>query len=207
MRAKSLAPLSLLPLFLALAALVLTVGACKQNPAPVSLTQSQFYDFEDGIPDAFSATDRLRVGGRNWTLGPFNNRKSIWSDDTTLAVKGIPQGAGLQIEFDLYYIGNWESEGKLRDRFWVVDADGNELYSRETFPCKIVNGNEKNPVGADGMITVRKHTLGYWIEPCTLRVPPSSVKNGVAAITFKGQLSGSGTEMWTLDNVRASVTK
>lgn len=162
-----------------------------------------FADFQRAPNPAFSeqpytSLDDIRV------LGLFNNKNPKRPSGTELTLSGVPAGAALEMRFDLYLVGHWESSGSMADTF-RVKAGGDTILEMKKFPCKIRDNDEVLTEGALGLVQVKDHTLGYWHVPVSLAIPPQAVKNGVLEISFYGVLSGKGTEFWALDNVRVST--
>ncbi|NDV27281.1 hypothetical protein [Desulfovibrio sp. JC010] len=140
--------------------------------------------------------------GENRRLGLFNDRNKRYPSKTVLTLSGLPTDADLKLEFDMVFVGSWDNEGKLADKFIVSAVDGPELLNMTEFPCTLIDNNDSRPVGNDGWVRVGPKERAYWIKPMTVKIPAAAIKEGSIEIQFKGFLTGRKTEFWALDNVQ-----
>ncbi|MCA1985965.1 MAG: hypothetical protein LDL27_05765 [Desulfovibrio sp.] len=173
-------------------------------PAPAWAEDLFFADFQSGVPTQFSETPITRLDDIK-ALGLFNNKNRKRPAGTTLTLEHLPAGKPLELSFDLYLVGNWESRGqRLFDRF-TVHANQQQILLMDQFPCKILNNDETQAVDSLGLVVVKDHVLGYWKVPVRLDIPASLTAGGTLKLDFHARLTGKGTEFWALDNVRVRV--
>ncbi|AGW12201.1 hypothetical protein [Megalodesulfovibrio gigas] len=191
-------------LAVALCSLLLAVAALF--PAPARATDLFFADFQSGVPAQFSEKAVFRLDNIK-ALGLFNNKNRKRPSGVTLTLEQLPAGKPLELRFDLYLVGNWESRGqRLSDRF-TVHANEQQVFLLDQFPCKILNNDETQTVDALGMVVVKEHVLGYWKVPVRVDLPAALVKDGALELDFYAKLTGKGTEFWALDDVRVRVAE
>ncbi|GAB7081957.1 hypothetical protein [Megalodesulfovibrio paquesii] len=163
-----------------------------------------FADFNSGPRPEFSESRLFRLDKAK-VLGIFNNKNRKLPGGTVLTLDHLPTGKPLELTFDLYLIGNWESRGQSLSDSFTVHADDEQVLLLNQFPCKINNNDEAQAVDSLGLITIRDHTLGYWMVPVNVEIPAALVADGKVEIRFHARLTGQGTEFWALDNVRVTV--
>lgn len=133
--------------------------------------------------------------------GLMNSRSDKWNNWARLSLEGLEKKP-VTLTFDLFYVGRWESGGDLADWF-NVEANDEEVLRVTEFPCKLVGGDESQPVDHDGTVLLRgRRTLGFWIETHTVTIPAKLVDDGDLELRFFAELSGRKTEYFALDNVR-----
>ncbi len=165
----------------------------------------KMYSFEKKkAPEQWSARKTFVINA-NRCLGLFNDRNKRYPSSTTLTIRDIPQDKGIDVSFDMIFVGSWDSEGKLADRFIVTGNDGTELLNMTAFPCTLIDNDDSKPVGNNGLVAVGERERAYWIKRMKLEIPASAIKDGEANLTFKGFLTGRKTEFWAMDNVMISV--
>ncbi len=187
------------PTLLAALALIMAAGCSK--PASVPST----HDFEPGQPIQAWSTSRTFTADGDSVLGMFNDENPNYHSGAVLSLDGIPASAGLDVTLQLYLVGGWESGGKNADSF-TISAGGENLVELTTFPCKLRRGDEEKPVDNQGTVDTGKRILGYWVVPLKFSVPSRLIEDGQVAIEFRGDLSGSGTEFWGLDDVEVRLS-
>jgi hypothetical protein len=200
--------------FLAMVVFLLAAG-CQKQPvesgaaAKPEAAFSKFYDFQGLTRPDWSAADIDRVG-HNTVLGIFNDEYEEAPDNTRLTVGKVPPGSKVTVSFELYFIGTWDSGGKLADRWTLSVEDGPVLIDLTEFPCKYSGDKDKGegPVGHDGMVLYRGHPRAYWITEQTATIEPDAIpEEGPLVLVFDGNVTGRRTENWALDNVRVTVEK
>jgi hypothetical protein len=177
-------------------------------PGTAGAEQKLFYtDFEDGVPREVSpiAQERLDEGPAGKVLGLFNTKNHRHFDSAELELEDLPPNATVRVEFDLVLVGNWDSTGKLADEFWVEVEDGPVIFEMTEFPCKVVDGDEEQPIGNDGLHKPYGRNLGYWIVPVSLEIGPEHLDGDELTLEFDSELSGKRTEFFALDNMRATL--
>lgn len=147
------------------------------------------------------------IVGESRRLGLFNNRNKRFPSATTLTIKNIPAGKKIKLKFDIIFIGSWDNEGKLADKFTISIVDGPELLNMTKFPCTLIDNNDSLPVGNDGLVKVGPKNRAFWTSPTSVIIPASAIKDGKTKIRFKGFLTGRKTEYWALDNVRTLLIR
>lgn len=163
------------------------------------------YNFDERKASEDWSSRKTFVVGKDKRLGLFNNRNKRYSAATTLTINDIPAGKKLEIRFDMLFIGSWDNEGKLADRFTVTVVDGPQLLNMTEFPCTLIDNDDNRPLGNDGFVKVGERERPYWIRPISVSVPSDAVKDGSVSIEFKGFLTGRKTEFWALDNVTVAT--
>ncbi|TVM14843.1 hypothetical protein DPQ33_16595 [Oceanidesulfovibrio indonesiensis] len=182
-------------------------GELVQTPPPAEMELFKEYSFTRKVSDDFQPGPKFRVDGTP-VLGLFNSKNPSWDRETTLTLTGLPEGKRVVLQYDLYMIGEWESSGKFKDRYYVHIPDGPTVYEQTDFPCELAQfGIEESAIGNDGFVVVKRHTLGYWIQPTTVVIPASAVQNGTVKVIFYADLSGRGTEFMAMDNFKVFVEK
>ncbi|WP_432736057.1 hypothetical protein [Maridesulfovibrio sp. FT414] len=159
------------------------------------------YSFSKKKAPAEWSTGKTFLIADDRRLGLFNDRNKKYPSATTLTVSNIPQGSSVEISFDMIFVGSWDSEGKLADRFTVSIAGGPVLLDMTKFPCAVIDDDDNQPTGHDGFVRVGERDRAYWISPVSVEVPASLIINGEATVEFKGFLTGRKTEFWAIDNV------
>lgn len=158
------------------------------------------YDFEEGVAAEWSWKRTYGIEG-NTVLGLFNSRNRRFTPETRLNLSGIAEGAAVDLSFDLYLIGTWDSEGPLADRFQVAVQGGGLLLDLATFPNRFADKEEKVPEGHTGFVKVLRKPRAYWRVRQRLAVPAEMIRQGALTLLFKGHVTGRKTEYWALDNV------
>lgn len=102
----------------------------------------------------------------------------------------------------MIFVGSWDNEGKLADKFIISVLDGPELLNMTEFPCTLVDNDDSRPVGNDGLVRVGPKERAFWIKPVSVIIPAAEIKDGSIKVQFKGFLTGRKTEFWAMDNVK-----
>jgi|GEM_PF-2222737 hypothetical protein len=177
----------------------LCVGPASADSQPIKT-----YSFsKNNVSKDWSPRKTFTVGEKR-RLGLFNNRNKRFPSRAILTLNGLPAGTDLELKFDMIFVGSWDNEGKLADKFIVSIVDGPDLLNMTHFPCTLIDNDDSRPVGNEGLVRVGPKKRAYWIEPLTVKIPASEVTNGSLKIKFKGFLTGRKTELWALDNVQIS---
>ncbi len=163
-------------------------------------TFERSYDFQTlpVVPD-WSTNMTFSAAG-NRVLGPFNSKNERYRDKTVLTLKDVPPGRKLELSFDLYIVGSFDSEGPLADT-WGLSADGTTLLTLNKFPSAFRDKEYKVPIDNDGWVTLYFRRLPFWVTKQKVTVPASATRNGTLTLTFQGSITGRVTEYWALDNV------
>lgn len=164
-------------------------------------SRSLHYDFEGTIEPEWSTPFSTQIGN-NKVLGIYNDRNDKYPKGVRLTISDIPPGARVTLSFDIYFIGSWDSEGSLADRWKLGIKGGPPLLELSKFPSAYRDKDEEHPVGNAGSLKVGNRNLPYWIKSEKVSIPPEQIKNGSIALEFQGTLTGRKTEFWALDNVR-----
>lgn len=155
-------------------------------------------------PKEWSARKTFKVAD-NRCLGLFNNRNKRYPSKTILTLTDIPAGKNLQLKFDMLFIGSWDNEGKLADRFTVTVVDGPIILDLRQFPCTLIENDDTRPVNNNGFVQVGVRDRAYWVKPITLNIPAGDIKDNTLDLEFKGYLTGRKTEFWAMDNVKIVI--
>ncbi|TIH19924.1 hypothetical protein D0S45_00890 [Marinifilum sp. JC120] len=142
------------------------------------------------------------IVGENRRLGLFNDRNKRFPSAATLTLKDVPANRDLVLTFDMVFVGSWDNEGKLADKFTVSVVDGPELLSMTKFPCTLIDNDDSRPLGNDGLVKVGPKDRAYWVKAVSIKIPATEIADGTIKIRFKGFLTGRKTEYWALDNVK-----
>ncbi len=182
-------------------------GPLVQTAPPPEMELFKEYSFKRKVSDDFQPGPKFRID-KYAVLGLFNRMNRDWPADTTLTLTGLPEGKRVVLKYDLFIIGEWETTGKFSDNYYVYVPEGPTVYEQGEFPCELAQfGMEMTAIGNEGFVQVDDKTLGYWIQPTTVVVPASAVKNGTLKVTFHPDLSGTGTEFMAMDNFKVFVEK
>jgi hypothetical protein len=159
------------------------------------------YDFEGAIGPEWSTPFSTKIGN-NKVLGIFNDRNDKYLKGVQLTVSNIPPNAKVALSFDTYFIGSWDSEGDLADR-WVLKAKGGPaLLELTKFPATYREKDEEHPVRNVGFLKLGNRNPPYWIISEKVTAPFEQTNNGSITVDFEGTLTGRKTEFWALDNVQ-----
>ncbi|SDL16752.1 hypothetical protein SAMN05660337_2323 [Maridesulfovibrio ferrireducens] len=163
------------------------------------------FSFEKKKASSDWSAKKTYVVSGNRTLGLFNNRNKRYPSQTVLTIKDIPKNSSITVKFDMLYIGSWDSEGKLADRFTITVGGGPEIMNITKFPCLLEDGDDTKPVNNTGFVKVGERDRAYWVTPLSFTVEPSVITNSELKLEFKGYLTGRKTEFWALDNVEIFI--
>jgi hypothetical protein len=188
-------------LALVLSLILLLAAALSGCAKPASVPASHTFE-TSAFQGAWTPDWTFQAGG-NTVLGMFNDNNPDYPSEAVLHLKNIPPDSSLAVSATLYLVGGWESSGRNADRF-IVSAGGETLLTITDFPCRLRHGDEQQPLGANGTVETGKRILGYWVLPLSFKVPARAVHAGEVDITFRGELTGRGTEFWGLDDVQVA---
>ncbi|SME92443.1 hypothetical protein [Desulfovibrio gilichinskyi] len=163
------------------------------------------YDFSNKKISSDWSTKKTYIIAGNRVLGLFNNRNKRYPAQTVLTLQNIPKNSAVTVKFDMFYVGSWDSEGKLADSFSVTIPEGAEIMKLTKFPCILENDDDEKPVNNTGFVKVGERDRAYWVAPLSFTVDHSMVLNGELKLEFKGSLTGRKTEFWALDNVKVFI--
>ncbi len=163
------------------------------------------YDFSAKKISSDWSTKKTFIISGNRVLGLFNNRNKRYPSQTVLTLKDIPKNSSITVKFDMFYVGSWDSEGKLADSFSVTIPEAAEVMKLTKFPCLLENGDDEKPVNNTGLVKVGERDRAYWVAPLSFTVDRSMIINGELKLEFKGTLTGRKTEFWALDNVKVFI--
>ena len=163
------------------------------------------YDFSTKKISSDWSTKKTFIISGNRVLGLFNNRNKRYPSQTVLTIKDIPKNSSITVKFDMFYVGSWDSEGKLADSFSVTIPEAVEVMKLTKFPCLLENGDDENPVNNTGLVKVGERDRAYWVAPLSFTVDRSMIINGELKLEFKGTLTGRKTEFWAIDNVNVFI--
>ncbi|NDV23485.1 hypothetical protein [Desulfovibrio sp. JC022] len=184
---------------------LLTIFSCALLYClPVSAAQMTIknYSFEKKKASKDWSPRKTFIVGENRRLGLFNDRNKRFPSTATLTVTDLPAGRDLELTFDMVFVGSWDNEGKLADKFTISIVDGPELLNMTEFPCTLIDNDDSRPVGNNGVVKVGPKDRAFWIKPMNIKIPASTITDGSIKIKFKGFLTGRKTEYWALDNVK-----
>lgn len=182
----------------------LIVLAAGTTWADQSLNSDRLYDFESGIGAEWSTQSTTLIGS-NRVLGLFNDVNGKFLKGTHLNLKDLPPGAQVNVSFDLFLIGTWDSGGKLADRFTVTTQDGKVLLELKEFPNAFVEDKDTQPVGNRGKVYVESRERAYWVVPLQVTMPSAQANGKEVSLEFRGHLTGRKTEFWAIDNVKVRL--
>lgn len=183
--------------------LALMIGCASVSIRQQSSAQLT-YDFESGVPGEWSRNRVCKIND-NTVLGLFNNRNKKFAPETSLRLSDIPKGSQIDLSFDLYLIGTWDSSGKLADRWQLSIQNGDVLLDLRSFPNGFKDPEEKIPDGNAGFVNVCYHPRAYWIVNHQVSILPEQITEDALTLVFKGYLTGRKTEFWALDNVKLTI--
>lgn len=167
-------------------------------------TEVKFYDFESK-PGPSWTTQSTAVIGSTRALGLFNDVNNRYSKGTQLALTDLPPGSQVNLSFDLYLIGTWDSEGKLADRFAVTTQDERIVLELKEFPNAFADEEQTQPLGNRGKVFVEGRERAYWVVPQEFTLSPADIGGKEVTLNFRGHLTGRKTEFWAIDNVRVRL--
>lgn len=176
------------------------------TPASADSTVIKSYSFDKKKASKDWSARKTFMVGENRRLGLFNNRNKRYPSQTILTLNELPAATNLELQFDMVFVGSWDSEGKLADKFVVSILDGPELFSMTEFPCTLIDNDDSRPLNNDGLVLVGAKDRAYWTEKIRISIPVNEIKKGSISIKFEGFLTGRKTEFWALDNVEI-ITK
>ncbi len=186
-------------LLLTIIALVFVVNI---SPAAAEYKTMKTYSFnKKKAPKEWSSRKTFKIADDR-CLGLFNNRNKRYSSKTILTLADLPKGQSIRITFDMFFIGSWDNEGKLADRFTVTIVDGPVVLDMNQFPCTLINNDDTRPVNNTGFVQVGERKRAYWIKPITIDIPHADIKAQKLELEFKGYLTGRKTEFWAINNVQ-----
>ena len=163
------------------------------------------YDFSTKKISSDWSTKKTFIISGNRVLGLFNNRNKRYPSQTVLTIKNIPKNSSITVKFDMFYVGSWDSEGKLADSFSITIPEAAEVMKLTKFPCLLENGDDEKPMNNTGLVKVGERDRAYWVAPLSFTVDRSMIINGELKLEFKGTLTGRKTEFWAIDNVNVFI--
>lgn len=183
----------------------LLVGGCSGVGVQGQAGYTIHWDFEEAIGNEWS-TDRTYDFGNNKILGIFNDRNRKYPNAAILTIENIAPDTPVQLAFDLFFIGGWDSGGELADRWTLTIKGGDTLIDMTSFDYAMKEGERVNPNSAHGQVDTGKRTLAYHTIDHEVTIRPEQIPaGGTLVLAFRGYLTGHGTEFWALDNVRLTV--
>lgn len=165
---------------------------------------SMMWDFEEAVGSEWS-TDRTFEIGKNKVLGLFNDQSQKYPSAAILRLSHLPENTPVALSFDLYFIGTWDSGGKLADRWTLSIRDGDTLIDMNRFHYAFRDGTEAVPNSKTGSLDTGRRILNYWTVDHQVTIAPHQIKGGSLSLVFRGYLTGRGTEFWALDDVRVTT--
>lgn len=178
---------------------------CCAIPASADSTASKSYTFDKKKASKDWSARKTFMIGESRRLGLFNDRNKRFPSDTTLTLNALPANKDIELSFDMVFVGSWDNEGKLADKFIVSVVDGPELLHMTKFPCTLIDNDDSQPVGNDGLVKVGPKDRAYWIKKIAVKIPAAVINTEETEIKFKGFLTGRKTEYWALDNVKVQI--
>jgi len=172
------------------------------TPASAGYHIIKSYSFDKKKASKDWSARKTFVVGKNRTLGLFNDRNKRYPSQTVLTLTGLTSTSDLRLKFDMIFVGSWDNEGKLADKFVISIVDGPELLNMTNFPCQLIDNDDSRPVNNNGLVRVGPKDRAYWIKPISISIPAGKIENGSISINFKGFLTGRKTEFWAMDNVQ-----
>ncbi|HPA15427.1 MAG TPA: hypothetical protein PKV75_09195 [Desulfobacterales bacterium] len=161
-------------------------------------------DFEGGVKLEWASDRSFPIGNKN-VQGLFNDRNPEFNPATQLKISKIPSGSRIDLSFDLYLIGTWDSGGKQADRWTLGMKEGGILLDLTTFPNRFKDPGEKVPDGNEGFVRIYRHDRAYWMESRRVSISPDQIRGDSLVLVFRGYLTGRKTEFWAIDNVRVTI--
>ncbi|CCO24692.1 hypothetical protein [Maridesulfovibrio hydrothermalis] len=168
-------------------------------------TPFKSYSFTKKKASAQWSARKTYVIGKNRRLGLFNNRNKRYPSQTVLSISNLPDGKSVDVKLDVIFVGSWDNEGKLADRFTVTVLNGPIVLDMRKFPCTLIDSDDTKPLNNNGFVQVGERDRAYWIKPLSFEISPDLIKNNELKLEFKGYLTGRKTEFWAIDNVQIFV--
>jgi hypothetical protein len=187
--------------FFVILAITSSCGTVSRNPSSGSSISP---DIESGVKLEWSTRRFFQIGDKN-VLGLFNDRNTKFYPAARLKLGNIPPGNRIDLSFDLYLIGTWDSGGKLADRWTLEIEEGDMLLDLTSFPNRFKDPEEKIPDGNEGWARIYHHDRAYWMESHRVTISPRQIHSDSLVLVFRGYLTGRKTEFWAIDNVRVTT--
>ena len=185
--------------------IALIIVGCSGRGIQAQLGGRVQWDFETQVGPEWS-TDRTVDLGSNKVLGLFNNRNRKYPGGTNLTIADIPPNTSIQVVFDLYFIGDWDSGGELADRWTLKIAGADALIDLTSFDHGWQNGVRVPTTGTRGQVDTGRRTLAYHVVTNKIVIQPDRIgADGKLTLDFMGYLTGQGTEFCALDNVSVTL--
>jgi hypothetical protein len=181
-----------------------TTWSCGTVAGKTSSGSSISSDFESGVKLEWSPRRFFQIGNKN-ALGLFNDRNTEFYPAARLKLDNIPPETHIDLSFDLYLIGTWDSGGKLADRWTLSIEGGDMLLDLTSFPNRFKDPEEKIPEGNEGWVRVYRHDRAYWMESHKVTISPHQIHGDSLVLVFRGYLTGKKTEFWAIGNVRVTT--